>query len=647
MNITELLEKVTGGSSAVGGRLAAGEIGSAIAYVARLAVACIAFAVALLVEAIPAVWVTIILILCALIAGFDVIASAVLGVMRGEYLNKDLLVIVASVLAFIFGAQIEGCSLILLYQITGIFIDYAVERTRRSVLDTIFCDTAYANKIENGKESTVSAADLQPGDEIVIRRGETVPCDCIITSGSSKLDLAPLGDDSGSTPVKEGEELLSGGVNLTGELRCEVTSAQSESAAATLYATVENAPRKGEAVPEALLSLQKYFTPVVTAVAVLLAALLPIFLDITLAESVRRATMFLVIASPCALVTAIPVIRLCAGCGAARAGVLFDGCGAMDGMASVGTVAFDEAGTLTEGKPRVVSVKTDGRMDSQVLLKIAAHALSYSNSPQSKSVIDAYGGTIYIDLIENFSEVPGYGVEVHVDGIPIRVGTRELMNIGHVPIPDADLYIEDGASCLYVAITNEYAGCIVLTDPVRSDSAAGVEEVRNSGVDSVVMFSADSRDRTAKLASSLGITEYYSECSREKLRSSLSSLKQSLAPDKSLIFVAHGDVFGSSHTAADVDVAMAGAETLSLPRSSDVTILDGKVGKVAVATGIARYARMLSYATAGGAALVKVILLILAAFGISTLWFTVFIDAIAAVAASLISILAFSGELYK
>lgn len=400
-------------------------------------------------------------------------------------------------------------------------------------------------------------------------------------------------------------------------------------------------------MPEALLSLQKYFTPVVTAVAVLLAALLPIFLDITLAESVRRATMFLVIASPCALVTAIPVIRLCAGCGAARAGVLFDGCGAMDGMASVGTVAFDEAGTLTEGKPRVVSVKTDGRMDSQVLLKIAAHALSYSNSPQSKSVIDAYGGTIYIDLIENFSEVPGYGVEVHVDGIPIRVGTRELMNIGHVPIPDADLYIEDGAICLYVAITNEYAGCIVLTDPVRSDSAAGVEEVRNSGVDSVVMFSADSRDRTAKLASSLGITEYYSECSREKLRSSLSSLKQSLAPDKSLIFVAHGDVFGSSHTAADVDVAMAGAETLSLPRSSDVTILDGKVGKVAVATGIARYARMLSYATAGGAALVKVILLILAAFGISTLWFTVFIDAIAAVAASLISILAFSGELYK
>ena len=186
-----------------------------------------------------------------------------------------------------------------------------------------------------------------------------------------------------------------------------------------------------------------------------------------------------------------------------------------------------------------------------------------------------------------------------------------------------------------------------ISPSVRSDSAAGVEEVRNSGVDSVVMFSADSRDRTAKLASSLGITEYYSECSREKLRSSLSSLKQSLAPDKSLIFVAHGDVFGSSHTAADVDVAMAGAETLSLTRSSDVTILDGKVGKVAVATGIARYARMLSYATAGGAALVKVILLILAAFGISTLWFTVFIDAIAAVAASLISILAFSGDLYK
>ena len=647
MNITDLLEKLSGGSADTGGRLASGNLGAGIVLVARLVVCCAAFAIALLVDSIPAVWVSVILVLCAVIAGYDIIAVTVLGILRGDYLNRGVLIILASVLAFIFGAQIEACSLILLYQITGIFIDYAVERTRRSVLDTVFCDTAYASRIgDDRKESTVPAASLQPGDHIVIRPGETVPCDCIVLEGSSKLDLAPLGDDSGSIAVKEGDELYSGCVNISGEVKCEVSSTQSESTAAKLYAQIQAAPSRGESIPEALQGLNRYFAPVITAVAILVAALLPIFLDISIADSVRRATMLLVIASPVSMFAAIPVIRLCAGCGAARAGVVFDSCSAMDGMASAATAAFNEVGTLTEGQPRVVAVKA-GRMGKDVLLKIAAHALSYSSSPQSRSIIEAYGGTIYIDLIENFNEAPGYGVEVRVDGIPIRVGTRELMRIGHVDIPDSDLYVEDGETCMYVAITNEYAGCIVLSDPIREDAAAGIEELRHSGVENVVMFSSDSRDRTAKLASTLGITEYYSECTKDKLRSSLSSLKQGCAAGRSLVYVARGEDFGGAHTASDVDVGMSGPDALSLPRSCDVTVLGGKVGKIATAVGIARYARMLTYATAGGAALVKIILLLLAVFNVSTLWFTVFIDAIAAVAAALVSILAFSGELYK
>ena len=648
MNFTEMLEKLAGGSTDTGGRLAAGDLNACIVLVVRLVACCAAFAVALLVDTIPEAWVTVILVLCAVIAGYDIVAGAVLGVMRGDYLNQGVLVILACVLAFIFGAKIEGCALVLLYQLTGIFIDYAVERTRRSVLDTVFCDTAYASRIgDDHKESTVPAASLQPGDHIVIRPGETVPCDCIVLEGSSKLDLAPLGDDSGAIVVKEGDELYSGCINVSGEVRCEVSSTQSESTASKLYSQVQSAPGRGEAIPEALQGLCKYFAPAITAVAVLVAALLPIFLEnVTVAESVRRATMLLIIASPVSMFAAIPVIRLCAGCSAARAGVVFDSCGAMDGMASAVTAALNETGTLTEGSPRVVDVKA-GRMGKDVLLKIAAHALSYSSSPQSRSIIEAYGGTIYIDLIENFNEAPGYGVEVRVDGIPIRVGTRELMRIGHVDIPDSDLYIEDGETCVYVAITNEYAGCIVLSDPVREDAAAGIEEMRHSGIENIVMFSSDSRDRTAKLASTLGITEYNSECTKEKLRTSLSSLKQGCASGRSLIYVARGEDFGGTHTAADVDVGMSGPEALSMTRRCDVTVLGGKVSKIATAVGIARYARMLSYLTAGGAAVVKVILLILAVFGISTLWFSVFIDAIAAVAAALVSILAFSGELYK
>lgn len=646
MNFNELLEKAAGGSTAVGGRLASGDLGTAIVFVARLVLACVAFAVALLAGQLPDIWVTVILALCALVAGYDVIAATILGILKGDYLNKDLLVFLAAVLAFVFGAKIEGCALVLLYQISGIFIDYAVERTRRTVLDTIFCDATAANLIgEDGKEVTVSADTIQAGDSIVVRAGETVPCDCIVLDGESTVDRAPLGDSGGAQPVKEGDELLSGSVNLSGELYCEASSTQAESAASRLYSAVKEAPERGDPIPAALSGVEKYFTPAVIILAIFVAALLPMFTDISVAESVRRAAMFLVIASPLSMLAAIPVIRLCAGCGAARTGVVFDSCGAMDGMASAGSVAFNQSGTLTEGRPRVVRVKA-GRMGEDVLLKIAAHALSYSNTPQSRSIIEAYGGQIYIDLIENFTEAPGYGVEVRVDGIPIRVGNRALMNIGHVEIPDSDLYVEDGEQCLYVAITDEYAGCIVLSDSVRPDAAQAVEDLLHAGVDGIVMFSSDSRDRTAALASSLGITEYYSECGKDKLSSSLSGLKQSLAPGRSLVFVGSLETFGGSHTAADVDVALTGAEAFTLPSSSDVTVLGGRLAKLAEAVGIARYARMLSLLTAAGAALVKFILLIIAFFGVSTLWFTVFIDAIAAVAAALVSILAFSGELY-
>ena len=379
--------------------------------------------------------------------------------------------------------------------------------------------------------------------------------------------------------------------------------------------------------------------------AVLIAALPPVFSDVKLSESIRRAAMFLVIASPVSMLAAVPVIRLSACCGAARAGILFDSNGAMDAMASAGTVAFAQTGTITEGRLHVTDVKGE-RMDRETLLKIAAHALTYMNTPEAQAIREAYGERVDLDLVADYSTAPGYGIEVRVGGIPIRVGNRALMQVGHVDIPARDLYVEDGDSCVYVAITDEYAGCIVLSDTVADGAADAVGELRRTGVENVVMLSPGTRDRAASLAAGLGITEYYSECGGEKVKTSLSSLKQALAPGRSLVFVGTEGDFTGPHTAADVDIAMADAETLTRSNSCDVIIMGGGIGKISEAIGISRYARMLSLVTAAGAGAVKLILLVLAAFGISTLWFTVFIDAIAAVAAALVSILAFSGELY-
>lgn len=644
MNRSEILEKLTG-SSAVGRKLAAGELGSVAVFVARLVLASAAFALALLLDSVTEPWVTVILAAAALVAGCDVIISAVFGVMRGDWLNRELLTCAAALLAFLFGAAVEGCALILLYQIAGVFIDYAVERTRRSVLDTIICDTPNANRMENGREATVPASELSQGDTIIIRTGETVPCDCLILEGESRVDRAPLGDASGVVEAHEGDRLLSGCVNLGGELRCEVFEEQRDSAATRLYRRVEGAPRRGEALPELLLGVKRYLPAVITVLAVLIAALPPVFSDVKLSESIRRAAMFLVIASPVSMLAAVPVIRLSACCGAARAGILFDSNGAMDAMASAGTVAFAQTGTITEGRLHVTDVKGE-RMDRETLLKIAAHALTYMNTPEAQAIREAYGERVDLDLVADYSTAPGYGIEVRVGGIPIRVGNRALMQVGHVDIPARDLYVEDGDSCVYVAITDEYAGCIVLSDTVADGAADAVGELRRTGVENVVMLSPGTRDRAASLAAGLGITEYYSECGGEKVKTSLSSLKQALAPGRSLVFVGTEGDFTGPHTAADVDIAMADAETLTRSNSCDVIIMGGGIGKISEAIGISRYARMLSLVTAAGAGAVKLILLVLAAFGISTLWFTVFIDAIAAVAAALVSILAFSGELY-
>ena len=461
MNFTEILEKSVGrrfscsgdcSGAAGSGPGGSDELGLDIVFIVRLIVSCAAFAVSLLVRSIPAPWPTVLLIISVLIAGWDIAAGAVLSVMRGRYLDKTVLITLSVILALIFGFAVEGTALVLLYQIGCLFVEYAYIRTYRSVLDQIYCEPDDAHVVRDGEEETVPADTIEVGDTIVIYPGERVPCDCIVLEGTSSLDRSALGDYSGAVLVKEGDEILSGCLNQNGQLRCEVTSLSSDSAAAALFAAVENGAKRGEVVPKSFGWIQTYLTPIVTVAAILVLVLLPLIFDITIQESVRRAAMLLVLASPCALNVAVPLIRLCAMCGAAKSGVLFDGCNAMDSVANTGTVAFDKAGTLSEGSPKVVAIKSE-RMESNVLLKIAAHALAYSNTPQARSVIACYGDTIYIDLIENFVEIPGSGVEVKVDGIRICVGSRDLMMIKGVSVPDAD--ISDDFS-YYISIGDEY-----------------------------------------------------------------------------------------------------------------------------------------------------------------------------------------------
>ncbi|HIS15041.1 MAG TPA: HAD-IC family P-type ATPase [Candidatus Scatomorpha merdavium] len=652
MTFKELLERIVGGRfSCSGGCCGAAytkphcgseELEFDVLFIVRLIVSCAAFAVSLLVKSIPEPWPLVLLIVSAIVAGYDILAGAVLSIIDGKYLDKAVLLTLSAVLAMAFGAMIEGTALLLLYQIGNIFIEYAYARTQRTVLDTIYCEQDHANVLhESGEEERVPAESVQVGEQIIIKSGERVPCDCIVLEGQSSLDRSALGDFGGELLAKEGDELLSGSLNRGGQLRCEVTSTAADSAARALYNSVEHGAARGEVIPKSLSSLQMYFAPAVTVLAIFMIVLLPLLTELSIGESVRRAAMFLVIANPCSLFIAIPLIRLSAMGGAAKAGILFDGCNAMDSVSTTGVVAFDKAGTLSEGSPKVVAIKSQ-RMEPEVLLKIAAHALAYSNTAQARSIIAAYGETIYIDLIENFVEIPGSGVEVRVDGIRICVGCKDLMTIKGISVPDSD--VSDDLS-LYISIGDEYAGRIVLSDTLKQDAETGVAELKSSGMDSVILFTAESRDSAARTASALGIAEYYSECDREKVRSLLADIKQGCIKGHGLMYVGSGESFAGSHTAADIDVAMTSIEALTMPVGTDITIFGGNVDRISLAIAISRYAKMLTGATLTGVGVMKLILLVIAGFGFSTLWFSAFIDAIVAVAASLVSIMAYNGEI--
>ena len=646
MTFKEILENLTGGRPAwpdgTGGAKA--DLSFDIALVVRLVISCIIFSGALLIRRIPAPWPSVMLIVSALIAGADLLAGAILAVMNGRFLDKSVLVLLSTVIAFIFGAAVEGAALVLLFQLGGIFISYAVVRTRMTALSAVNFQNEYATVIHDGGEDRVPAGDVQPGERIRLRAGERVPCDCLVVEGESSLDLSDMGGSEGEVAVKPGDELLSGSLNTGDELVCEVTGTSAESTAALFYNSVARASASGGVCPAPLEKAASYFTPVVCVIAVLIAALLPLALHISVAESVRRAAVFLIVANPCALLIAVPLIRLCSVSGAARSGVLCKDCSAMDTLADAGAVAFSKPGTLTDGELRVVSIKPSARMNKDVLLKIVAHAMAYSNTPQARAVIAAYGGTIYIDLVQNFTDIPGSGVEVTVDGIRICAGTRDLMTVKHVSVPDGDLTEE---YAVYAAIGDEYAGRIVLSDNVRPDAATGVSELARCGVGKVVMFTDESRDSAARAAASLGIVEYYSEHGVKRTREAIGEVKRGCATGENLVFVGAPECFTAGHTDADSDVAMAGLDTLAAPVGADITIIGGKVERLPLAIAISRYSGRLMAACMAFALLVKLVLLLLGFFGIATLWFAVFIDACAAVGASLASILAFNGESYS
>lgn len=601
----------------------------------RLIIASLMFAAALVVKKLPEPWPLLLLILSALTSGLDILIAAVLSLMRRSWFDKTVVITFVCALAFGLGHWAEAAALVLIFQLCDVFIDYAFVRTRLSVLEAVDCRREGVVIVinEQGVEEPLSADEVPVGARIALRPGETVPCDCIVLDGAGSLSAAPLGGGAEPQFISEGDELLSGCELMTGNLLCEVTGTAAESAASALRDAVLRGASRGSPLPHKLERIYAFFTPAMFLLSIFIAGLIPIIYKVSIQESVQRALSFLILSNPCALLVAAPLIRLASIAGGAIRGILPASCDVMDALSRAGAVAFDRPGTLSDGTPRVTAVKS-ARLDADTLLKITAHAMAYSSDKLARSVINAYGGTIYIELVEKFVEYPGSGVEVYVDGVRICAGSYDLMQAKGVEVPVSDITDE---LAIYVSVAEDYAGRLSLTDGLRKDAPEGISELHSQHVDAVVMFTDESSASAAKTAAELGVKEYYSGKTAAQQLSALSDIKDTLPAGDTLLYVRGIDHIGAERSGAGVDVVMTGSELPMTTGKADLR-LRGGVMSVAAAIHAARTSERLIYIFAAAALLVKLLVMVLAFFGIGAAWFAVFIDSAVSMGAILLSI---------
>jgi len=489
--------------------------------------------------------------------------------------------------------------------------------------------------LRGGQEQTIPAEELRVGDVMVLRPGEKVAADAIVLEGDSVIDSSALTGESIPKSVSPDDEPLSGSVNVSAVLKAEVTTPVNESTAARILKLVRSESSKKGRTERFISRFARYYTPAVVGIAVLLAIILPLAAHFTVREAIHRALIFLVISCPCALVISVPLAYFAGVGGASKLGILFKNTQAMDLAAKTKAVVFDKTGTLSTGRFRVTSVKSE-KMDDQMFLRIAAHAEAYSNHPLAKSVKAAYDGEIYIELIEDFQEVPGKGIRVSVDGVPILLGSESFMASRSIPVeahPGAEM-------ALYMAIGGQYAGRLLLSDTVKDEAGKAVTDLLEAGCGQVMMLTGDSQEVSEQFARAVGIQEFHAQCLPEDKVAHVKALKSRIG-NGSLLFVGDGLNDAPVLTAADVGVAMGGLGSDAAVEAADVVLMDDNPSKVAVAIRAARNTRKIVWENILFAIAVKLIIMALGVVGISTLWFAVIADVGVALAAVLNSIRAF------
>ena len=563
-----------------------------------------------------------------LVVGKDVLRKAIKGVKNRQPFDECFLMAVATVGAFALGDYVEGCAVILFYQIGELFQSVAVGKSRQSISSLMDIRPDYANvEDEDGKLEQVDPDDVEVGTVIVVQPGERVPIDGVIVEGTSALNTAALTGESLPRDVQTGDEVISGCVNMTGLLKVRTTKEFGESTVSKILDLVENSSMKKDRAENFITRFARVYTPAVCYGALALAFLPPIVLLLMgqparFGDWIYRALTFLVISCPCALVISIPLSFFGGIGGASACGILVKGSTYLEELARTGIVVFDKTGTLTQGTFKVTGVHpADGITDEQ-LVEAAALAESWSKHPISLSIKAAYGKEIDTSRVTDVEELGGHGVTAKVDGKPDAAGNARLMERLGLSAPA----VSETGTVVHVAIDGRYAGCLLIADVVKPHSAEAIRALKAAGVRKTVMLTGDAEPVAKAVSAQLGLDEYHAGLLPGDKVDQIETLIAAKKSKENLAFVGDGINDAPVLSRADVGIAMGALGSDAAIEAADVVLMDDDPAKIALAMRIARRTLRIVYENIVFALAVKFACLLLGAIGMASMWTAIFAD---------------------